>query len=314
LSIERRNAPIEDEKLNHLLQKLGLNLDDLSDFYLQEEQIDEEAESEELQLRLISIESIIDLSSPEEGLEELRGLGISHAHPLSVWVPYLRGKIYYYKKNWKKAHKYFFDCIHSIQNQYPEMAVTNLRAICYHELSLIEYILNNLQQALKYSQEALKVLLPDGEKSYIRDFILISKAIYLQKLNRFEEAQHVLEELTQKRGVNDPAHESSFFSESKEVILNLYEVQATILRQGRMHTQAIRHALKGIDLARIDRMYDRAFELWTTLGSIYNDQNKLKLAEICFLTALKFKKLIKKEKMLAYVYTQLGFLYEKDSN
>jgi tetratricopeptide (TPR) repeat protein len=314
-NIESGKTQVSEEKLRHLLGKLGLKPDDLNRFHHPESEIDEEAELEELNLKLIAIENIIDLVSPDEGLEELRGTGISHDHPLMATVHYLKGKIYVYKGNWKKAHKHFFDCIHLITHQFPEITANNLTAACYHELSFIEYSQNNLPQALKYSQEALKSFIPEGERKYFRELILITKTIYLQKLNRLEEAQTALDDYTQTKkeifSGDDPLYQPG---DSKEALLNMYEVQSSILRRSKMHSQAIKFALRGIELARLDRMYDRSFELWTTLGSIYSDQDKLKLAEICFTTALRLRKKIKREYLLAYVFTQLGMLYDKGKN
>jgi len=314
-NIESGKTHVSEEKLTHLLKKLGYSPDELADFYLNDVEQDTENIHEEMELRLTSIENTIDLVGPDEGLEELRNLGLSNDSSFQVIVSYLRGKCYMHKQNWKKAHKQFFDCIHSLIHHHPEMQYTNLKAACYQELSFIEYSQNNFREALIYSTEGLKSFLKEGQRQYYREIILISKAVYLQKLNRLEDAQSVLEELSrlktepcekEKEGADFP-----LMLESKEVMLNLMELQASFLMKSSMYCQAIKYALKGIELARVDRLYDRSFELWTTLGSIYSKKENLQLAEICFLTALKLRKKIKREYLLAYVYTQLGLLYNK---
>lgn len=316
-NIESGKTHVSEEKLAHLLKKLGYSLDELSDFYQDEELQDSDYFHEELELRLISIENTIDLVDPDDGLEDLHNLGIPDDSSYQVIAHYLRGKSYMHKKNWNKAHKQFFDCIHSLIHHHPEMQYTNLKAACYKELGVIEFSQNNFREALLYSIEGLNSFLKDGQREYLQEMILINKAIYLEKLNRIEDAQTVLEELTYlKVKAFDQEKEKKEFPlnlNCKEVLLNFLELQANFLMKSQFYCQAMKYTMRGIELARVDRMYDRSFELWISLGSIYQKLEKMELAEICFLTALKLRKKINQEHLLAYVYTQLGLLYNKEN-
>lgn len=298
---------VPEEKLNYLLEKLKIPKRNISKYLLTEESEEEIKQNkiEEYQLRLLSIETIIDLSSPKVGLEKLKELSIPTNHELNVNVCFLKGKSYYHLKNWTKSHKYFFDAIQLIDYRYPNTIFSNIKAACYHELSRIEYSLNNLQQAVKYSSIGIQAFVEEGERQYYKPLLLICKAIYLQKLNQFEDANSILEKLAEYNKQNNMINKIT----SSEITLNAIELQATIQANWKMYSKAIDNALKGIELARIDRMYDRCFELWTTLGKIYTAQNKFNFAEICFLTALKLKKHIKREYLLSYASIQLGTLY-----
>lgn len=66
--------------------------------------------------------------------------------------------------------------------------------------------------------------------------------------------------------------------------------------------------MQGIEWARINRVYERSFELWTTLGSIYLQLDQLEEAENCVKTALSLKKEIGNEYVFVNSYTQLGLL------
>lgn len=307
-TIENGKGQVSEKKLIYVLRKLGVEKD-LSHFYTRDEEEDEEEKNEKLKLSLIAVENIIDLVSPDLGLEQLREMGIAEDHPLSVSVHYLKGKSYIRKRKWKKAHKHFFDVIYLIEQKYPNMAVTNLKSASYSELSFIEYAQNHYVQALRYAQQALECFLEDGKRKYCKEIILVSKAIYLEKLNRLEDAQNTLHQLENVHTCKAPNLDTSYIS--KEASLNMYDIRSSILAKTKMHSQAIKYALKGIELARIDKMADRLFELWVTLGSIYMENEQLDLAFICLDTALKLQKKVSSQALLAYVYIQLGILHEK---
>ncbi|SDY25255.1 tetratricopeptide repeat protein [Thermoactinomyces sp. DSM 45892] len=313
-SYEKGKQTINEGHLSLILQQLDLTLEDVSRFRQSsfqplENQTVDTTEEEEIRLRLISVENIISLVGANEGLKKLAELKISADDPIQVDLLYLRGKAYSKKKNWKKAHKNFFDAIQLINQKHPDKLESNLKTTCYHELSRIEHLQNNLHQAIKYSKDALKYFLSEGERQYLRKLVLISQVIFNQKLKNWEGAQLKLEEIASL-----PDERAEFYfplSESNEINLNIFELNASVLAKINKRTLAIQYALKGIEMARLDKMYERSFELFTTLGSIYMESNKLNLAQICFETALKLEKHIQRKYLLAYIYTQLGMLYDK---
>lgn len=305
--VETGKTDVSEDKISYLLKKLNIKENDVAEFYINEEEIKQREVDEELELRLVSIENIIDLVDPDSGLSELKDIFIPNGSHLHVTVNYLKGKSYLKKRNAKKTRKYFFETIRSIDDKYPEMLTSNLKAASYFDLSKLEYFNNDLHKALEYCKKGEQSFIIDGKRPYLKPGLLISKVIYLQKLNRLEDAQSILDEISSLK-----ASSNIYYAiESKEIILNIYELQATIWAKGNMTNHAIDHAKKGIEFARIDKAYDRSCELWTTLGSIYNEKNKLNLAEICFLTALKLRNKIRKEYLLSYANTQLGNLYAK---
>ncbi|SDX92659.1 lipopolysaccharide assembly protein LapB [Thermoactinomyces sp. DSM 45892] len=309
---EKGNLSINERHLLLILKQLDLAEEDVKKFRqiksIQPEnrRIDDK---EEIQLRLISIENIIAMVDPTEGLKKLLELPVANDDPIQVDIRYLRGKAYKKKENWKKAHKNLFDAIQLIDQKYPQKLASNIKTACYQELSHTEYHQNNLHQAFKYASDALNCFQPHGERTYLEHVILVAQVIYHQKLMNWEEAQLKLEEIA---NIQSTERELLFQpSESNEINLNVYELNASILAKGNKKTQAIKYALKGIEMARLDKMHERSFELFTTLGSIYMELDKLNLAEICFETALKLEVHIKKSYLFAYIYTQLGMLYDK---
>lgn len=302
-NIERGNPTTGIDKIIYVLNRLGFDEEVLKKFHLPDERIEEDSLVEEWTLRLTATESIIDLASAEEGADFLRSVNLPSSHPLNAWAEYLRGKIYLRKSNWKKARSHLEQAINMLQQN----KISNLESACYHELGLAEYMENRYQSAVEYADEAFRCFDPNGERLYYRDLILISKAIYLEKLNRISEADKTLDMISNHSYSKGAPY-------SKEAALNKYEMQAKLLAKSERYEDAIQTALAGIELARIDKMVERAFELWVTLGSIYIETNKPYLAEICFRTALKFDDKVKRSYLRAYVYTQLGTLYHRQRN
>jgi transcriptional regulator with XRE-family HTH domain len=311
-NIERGSVEVSEEKINHLLAKLKSDKT-LDDFYTPVLEDEEALFNEELQINLILIENIIDLVCPKEGLNQLRNLHVPARHDFIVIVEYLKAKGHLFKNSMNKAHKYFFNCIRMLDHAYSHMKHTNLKSACYHELSTIEYTQNNFEQAVRYSQKAEESFQPFGDRQHYKDIILISRVIYLEKLNRIGEALSILNQMRSTKTISSSTDQGDEFysSESKEAILNYYEMQAKLLAKNNHFSEAVSYALKGIELARIDKMFARSLELWTTLGSIFMSQDKLYLAECCFTMAKKLTSKAPKDYLLSYIYTQLGMLYYK---
>lgn len=292
-NIERGLTNVNFKKIRYFAGKLGVDLEQIPEL------IDEEKEKEKkLEIRLQSIEHIVDLVSPDTGMEKLRKLKIKDNHPLSAFANYIKGKCYIQKNNWEKAQKHFFEVIR-LTDKFTELSKTNLKAGSYNELARTFYFNNELEEALDYVHEGLEAFDPDGERKYFEYVLNICKVIYLEKLERLEEAHRTLTQLWEQ--MPNIQH--------LEVISLMYETRAILLKKMKLYEEAIQYAWKGIEIARINKIHNQSFELWTTLGSIYIHIDELDEAENCFLTALCLKEKIKKEYLSISTYTQLGLVY-----
>lgn len=307
--IENGKSGVSTTKIKYLLSLLQISTDQLDHYRLETaEPTKPPANDEYLSLKLASIETIIALVGPDPALAELR-----HLEPVGfqqVIADYLKGKSYYFKQNWNRAHKHLFDAIQLLDSKYSDQTSTNYKAACYHFLSGIEYAQNRFSEALHYSKQAYSFFEPDGERIYLKHLILVSQAIYLQKMDRLEDALNLLDEM---KVCKNTQHSLTADIPSTEAVLNMLDLQARIQNKWKMNSIAIKKALQGIELARVDKMYNRSAELWTTLGKAYRAQNKLDMAKCCFLTALQLKEKITAEYLLAYVYCQLAMLYTKQN-
>lgn len=138
-----------------------------------------------------------------------------------------------------------------------------------------------------------------GENRHYRYFLYIGKSIYLEKLNRLKEALQDIEHLWKNKN----------FIDSQKVVLLIYEQRSKLLWEMGMYEEAITCAKNGIEFSQVNKVYDRAFDLWTILGSIYLDKKQYKIAENCFLSALELITKIQKRYLFITTYTKLGLLY-----
>jgi tetratricopeptide (TPR) repeat protein len=286
---------VSEDVIIRICNKLSLDPEHLSESY--EDVRDGE---EQLKFKLFAIEHDIDMVGPEEGLEELRKLEIDNDHPLQAWQLFLKGKYNDRKGHWKKAQAQYLKAL-SIINQHPELETSNLKASTYNELGRCCYYQNDLEQALAYIEKGLEAYHPDpdSDRDYIIYILKMSKAIYLEKLNRNEEAMRTLEEMWADIGKID----------SMEIRLIMYEVHAQLLIKQQLYEKAVEYATKAIRMARLDQNVDRSFELWTALGESFKNADDPSKAEICFRTALKLEKKVRKKNILVSTYTKLGVLY-----
>jgi tetratricopeptide (TPR) repeat protein len=297
-NIERGAYRVNREKLEYLCDRLGICRDVLNEYLSQEAVEGQQLDQADPKLELLGIEYLMDMVDLEKGWDRLRQVRISRTDPLYGIELYLKGRYYEEKQKWESAEVHYQQAIRHVE-QFPELMETNIQASSFNSLSRIYNHLNRLDQALQCIQMGLKSFMPDGERKHVKYHLLISKVIYLEKLDRDNEALLLLEEIWNEMDQIDSA----------EVRLNMYEMRAKLLNKMRLYEQAITFAYRGLLKARIDRMYDRAFELWTTLGESYAKSGSPHDAELCFRSALQLRHKIRRKYLLPSTYSKLGLLY-----
>ncbi|WP_044640641.1 helix-turn-helix domain-containing protein [Risungbinella massiliensis] len=292
-SIERGLANTSIEKIRYYCKQLDFDLNSAKDVMQHGEKQDEE-----LLVKLALIENTIHLVSADRALGQLREIDLSDTNHVKAQVFYLKGKIYYEKKQWAKARKNFLEAI-KIVDQNRELLVNNIKPTALYELGRISfYEENNLKKALMYTEEGLNCFHEDGERSYIKYTLLISKISYLDHLNLKERSLRTLERMWMEIDQ----------IENPEVLLNMYEIKASSLCKQMLYTEAKKCALHGINIARMSKMPERSMELLTTLGSVYVATGELDMAENCFLQSIELQKKVQRKHLLISTFTQLGLL------
>lgn len=129
----------------------------------------------------------------------------------------------------------------------------------------------------------------------------VNISIYLEKLDRLRDSLETLEQMWDD--IDTIAN--------IQVVLNMYETRALVLKKLDRPHEAIKFCNKGIDIARFNEVYERSFDLWTVRGSIFADLGEYDTAEECFLAALDLRKHIKKKYLFISTFTELAELYLK---
>lgn len=291
--IERGSVHVGKEKVGYLCEKLGINMQIAGSYDKEKDELDPS-------LKLLSIENHLNMVSIDEAWDELKRIR-TEEELHRVWILYLKGR-YYEKKGKKQQAKGYYLQVAEIDD--PEVKESNFAAASYHALGRICFYEDRMEEALNYVEKGLSTYQIDSQRVYVIHFLKISQIIYLEKLNRNEEALVLLDKMwTEKTEI-----------ESSEVILSMYEMKAELFNKLGRYDEAIDIATEGLSKARINRMPSRSSVLWTTLGECYCRQEKLNQAEFCFQTALSMKKEIKEEYIIILLYLKLGNISRQRGN
>lgn len=281
-------------KLKHLCNKLEIKLDDL------EINDTDEPQQKINDMILFMGTDMIGLIDLEEGWKELRKWKFPKDDPLTCYTYYLKARYYETKRNLRYATLNYQQCIDSLRN-HTEMHITNLMAACYNALARIHYFESDYENAIIFSDLALDSFFLEGQRQHIRHMILVSKAIYLERLDRIAEAYMIVEQLWEERKDID----------NTETLLNVYELRATLFNRMEKYDQSIECALVGIEKAKYNFAFDRLCELWTVLGDSLSKKGMMLDAEYAFTCALRLENRVRHKYTIISNNTKLGLLYLK---
>lgn len=158
---------------------------------------------------------------------------------------------------------------------------------------------NDLANALTYVNNGIDSFRPEYKRHHIQYNLWINKAIVLEKLNRDMEALSLVEDVC-VQGNN---------IRSDDAWLNLLLIRIELLNKLGRYDEAISFAQEGLFLARVDELYDHAFDLWSSLGESYYQKGLMINAELCYKSALKLESKIKKKYLSIKTHTHLGSVY-----
>lgn len=290
-NIEKGFDIVSEEKIKYLCKKLKITYFDIPKI------LEKDTKKEQLLItELMFIENLIDLGNPKKGLERLKSIKTESSCAMSL-VEYLIGRAYILKKHPASARSHFQKSLKIIEQQKSDS--NNICAANYNQLAKIAYYENDFELALKMTKIGVEKFQFDGPRDQLIYSLLVNKAIYLEKLDYLEQASQILQELwTQEEKIKHI-----------EVLLNMYDLQATIFEKYKSFTEAISYAQKGYDIAHINKNSHRSVELLNSLGSIYLSNKQYEQAELCFASALSLSDQVKLKQLFLPIYVQLGKIY-----
>ncbi|OYD07612.1 tetratricopeptide repeat protein [Paludifilum halophilum] len=291
--IESGVPSVNQDQTRYLMEKLNIEMGSLPELMM-----NEQIKLQKASFQLEAIESLIDFEHTDEAMKRMNELALDDGHPFAAIKHYLQGK-YHYKKNcMKKAEHSFFNAIR-LSKQSPYGQHTNIEAASFNELSVCSYFQNRLEQAIDFTNSGLDAFVEGGDRKQIQYILTANKLAYLEEAGRLEEALNGIQ----------TAWKSLSKINKISVVLHLYELRTHLLRKTQMYNEAIRYAREGLEIARSNQDFRRAFELWSALGNTYLDMKKWNQAETCFHLAISLKENSQYKNVIITTYTQLGILY-----
>lgn len=274
--IENGDAGVTREKVEYLLNKLGLDFNSISDYLRLKEK-----ELEDCKLKLLTIENIIDSNSPDRALKKLKSLGIGKNHIYFPLVEYLKGKAYVRKAKVKKgfqakSEKHFLECIR-VSDQVEDNHL-NLKTAAYTELAISAFKRNEIKEALTLVRQAIETFDHSGERLRYIHYAKFNQILFLERTNDFSDL---------KRAVDDLYRDIDQINNSS-IKIQLHEYKAKIYLQTGRAEEAVEYAKKGLELIGDtgSGLASLSYYLWITLGDALYDLKEYEQTESCYLTTL----------------------------
>jgi len=292
-NIERGITHVSPQKVEYLLEKLGITADQLPELY-----ITNQKELANLKFQLQTAEILVRLGEYDRALTKLDLIDLSDQHTYSATYHFIRGSCHLFKKNWRRAEKHLTDAIR-LSHQSPQAVKNNIESYSFNSLSLLHYFQNDLEKALEFAESGLDAFNPNGERTLIKYVLLRNKCIYLERLERVVEALKIIQETWDELSN----------IQQMETVLGFYWLRAELLRRSDVFDEAMYYAQQGIQIASLNHQYYSLFDLFTVLGSIYMSKKEWDKAEDCFNVCLLIPKDQIPHNRYASTYIQLGKLY-----
>lgn len=293
-NIERGVPHVNREKIVYLLEKLKLDVNEVSQMLLEDSE-----KMENMQLKFVAIDTLLSLGKTEKASRFLMNLPAKLLSNHQASIHSLKGRYYLQRKDWHKAEREFSDAIRLAErDRYAER--TNLLAACYLDLASCRFLQYDIKHALHFIDRGIQALKEDREDyDRIRYRLLVNQVNYLERSGFTDEA---LKKINQLWPSIDSIQELS-------IILDMHVIRAKLLRKVKLYHDAIQCARKGIQLAVGSYYYDEMFHLWMILGMTYLDMYQLEDAEICFAFVGELEDQINSKKDIVRAYCALSYLY-----
>lgn len=291
-NIERGVPHVNPQRAVYLLEKLNIEIKDLPNLILEEKE-----KFKEDQFHLNSADLKREMGDVKGALAKLDSLKIGDDHPLAPTLYLMKGKCYRDLRNWKRNERHLYKGI-QLASQRPDSS--NTEAACFLELGLCQFLQNDLDAALKFTESGIDAFQPEGERLYVWHQLHANKGIYLERLGRTAAAMKVVEENWKDIDRMEKVYTT----------LTFYWLRSELNYRLEMYDEAAHYAVEGLELARINREFRSIFPLDIVLGNVYMQQGELEKAEECFMNALGCKDKLDDQKSISKVYIRLGILYK----
>jgi len=292
-NIERGVPHVSKDKVNYVLDKLGLSLDRLPEMMTSEQK-----KLEDIRLQLTAVESLIVADETRLAAEKLEALQLEDDHPFAPYYYFLKGRYFLHERKWNRAEKALSNAIR-LSDGNSQAEQMNIKANAYIDLSLVSYYQNDIEKAIHYTDQGLEVFNPEGGFKLVKYVLLRNKGIYLERMGRIVQALRIVDKVWPELKNIDQT----------ETVLSFYWLRSDLLRRSGVLDEAMKYAREGIEIARRNRVWISLFDLWTVLGTIYMDLKDWENAKSCFDVVLSLRNKFPEKELFITTYTRIGIMY-----
>ncbi|WP_028776611.1 helix-turn-helix transcriptional regulator [Shimazuella kribbensis] len=225
---------------------------------------------------LLHIEDILNAvpNTAQKRLDKIEDLHMFR--DASVFATFLRGRIHYEQKNYTKAKDLLEKTLQDV-DQCPSLLDSNIPSICFHELGIIAFHKNKYEEAQQLTENAIKVFDKKGKRQHYRPYLYLNLAIYLEILDKIEDAcvplKHLLRMVDKVKS-------------NIAVTIQAYERYANLLLSLGMPRKALKYGREALQIAWNNKQYRRLFSVWSTLGNILTEIGQTEEAKQRYYKAL----------------------------
>lgn len=290
-NIERGTNQHTTEMITYLLEKLGIHsLEELSDMLEHERNY-----LSVIQFKLQSIETLVKLQQYEKALNNLEQLQLSDTHHYAPWFYYLNGRCLQGLHQWIQAEKLFSYAINLLEERPKE---DNIESACYLETSYCEYIMNDVNSALLFTDQGIQAFIEDGDRQNVLHQLYLNKSVFYNKMNRME-------------GIIALDSLSSILHQVKDISIKLkyYWLRAEYARKSGKLQESLQYAEEGLVLAEENNSFNMILEFWLCIGDTLASMGDFKEAENRLLLAIQFNPSLVEPRSIVSGNLRLGMLY-----
>ncbi|MDR6226873.1 helix-turn-helix domain-containing protein [Desmospora profundinema] len=290
-NIERGVSHVSKRKILYIMERLDLDESVIPKMLLQEKE-----QTDEILLKLMSIESLIDAKQLKKASFYLDKVKLNENHPLLAFHHYLKAKCLLAEEKYNRAEKLFFKAI-QFEDLCPEQ---NIKSCSYNNLGYIFFYRNDLNRALYFTEKGIESFIDNKSGKSLWFMLYRNKAIYLERLGNLHASyQTILQVWDEKGDIED-----------SDTLLTLYWIRSEVSRKMGMYEEAIEFATRGIRIAAKNKVYYSLLTLWIVLGSVYMNLKEWESAETCLITARSLEENLPSHLVSqTNVYSRLSVLY-----
>ncbi|SHF20667.1 Tetratricopeptide repeat-containing protein [Seinonella peptonophila] len=178
---------------------------------------------------------------------------------------------------------------------------------------MIAYYKNSdFDSALNWTKKGIGTFVLDGDRIDHYYYLLLNKAIYLEKMKQNEKALRAVKNLRNKI-IQSQQQNSNTHPIRHSVITQMYIVFGNVLNNLGLREEGLEYTKEGIEIAQVNQSYDHLFTLWTTMGIIYYSLGNSEDAEVYYRLALSIEQRVENNNYLSFAYTNLSSLLIKQN-